>query len=204
MEPGEISGSVRSAKRIGRTLMDFEGVRYSCNACGMTYPAGGSCGCYTPPQTDKRPLHEEIERLRARLAEAERLLRFCVENTECGELHHDPHEYHKFGEACPVMNRLNAFLADQPSAAPSPCNWHADYEGAWESDCGLVWCLLEGRRPEEDVPSKNEMAFCPKCGKPLVEHPYVDPPTCDECGEELQDGKCPDGCTPDKGDAAHG
>ena len=45
------------------------------------------------------------------------------------------------------------------------CEWHLDDEemNAWESACGLVWCLNEG------TPKENEMAYCPKCGRHLTQ-----------------------------------
>ncbi len=72
---------------------------------------------------------------------------------------------------------------------PSVCNWRADDEGVWESDCGQQFCL-----EDDPLPSVHGMKFCHGCGKPLAEHPYVEPPVCGECGEELEDGKCPEGC----------
>ena len=46
------------------------------------------------------------------------------------------------------------------------CSWHLeDYNyGQWESDCGLVWYMSNDNTPKE-----NQMNFCPKCGKELVE-----------------------------------
>lgn len=75
------------------------------------------------------------------------------------------------------------------SASAAVCNWRADAEWTWQSDCGQQFCL-----EDEPSPSKHGMKFCHGCGKPLAEHPYVEPPVCGECGEELEDGKCPDGC----------
>lgn len=72
---------------------------------------------------------------------------------------------------------------------PEPCHWRADCEGTWAADCGLLWCL-----EYEPLPSQHQMRFCPGCGKRLEEHPYVEPPVCWECGEELEDGACPEGC----------
>ncbi len=54
------------------------------------------------------------------------------------------------------------------------CEWHLDEEeaNAWESECGLVWCLDEG------TPKENEMAFCPKCGRHLTQR-VADGAVCD-------------------------
>lgn len=35
----------------------------------------------------------------------------------------------------------------------------------WETDCGNAFSVTDGS------PSENNMAFCPYCGKSLVEHP---------------------------------
>ena len=40
------------------------------------------------------------------------------------------------------------------------------FDRKWESDCGMDFSICEG------TPSENNMVFCCKCGKPLVEHPY--------------------------------
>jgi hypothetical protein len=79
---------------------------------------------------------------------------------------------------------------------PSPvqvCNWRCDDDGLWTGDCGIEWCI----EYEPLLPSAHGMLYCPKCGKTLAEHPYVEPPVCGECVEELEDGKCPAGCATD-------
>lgn len=82
--------------------------------------------------------------------------------------------------------------ADQP-AAESGCRWTQSEEGAeWQSGCGLVWWF------EDDGPTENGAKFCCGCGKPLVAVPFVALPVCGECGEELEDGECPEGCAADK------
>lgn len=49
------------------------------------------------------------------------------------------------------------------------CNWHQDDDdGTWATDCGGVFVIIEG------APSDNEMKFCAYCGKPLVEHSFVE------------------------------
>ena len=42
--------------------------------------------------------------------------------------------------------------------------WECHYGGDYTSDCGLEW-----NTPNKLSPSENEMNFCPKCGKKLVE-----------------------------------
>ena len=45
------------------------------------------------------------------------------------------------------------------------CNWHQeDYESSyWSSDCGIQFVLDDG------TPKENNMNYCCKCGKKLVE-----------------------------------
>lgn len=47
--------------------------------------------------------------------------------------------------------------------------WECHYGGDYTGDCGLEWNMSN-----KDSPSENEMHFCPKCGKKLVE---VQPPS---------------------------
>lgn len=47
--------------------------------------------------------------------------------------------------------------------------WECHYGGDYTSDCGLEWNMSN-----KDSPSENEMYFCPKCGKKLVE---IQPPS---------------------------
>ena len=42
--------------------------------------------------------------------------------------------------------------------------WECHYGGDYTSDCGLEWNMSN-----KDSQSENEMHFCPKCGKKLVE-----------------------------------
>jgi hypothetical protein len=64
------------------------------------------------------------------------------------------------------------------------CAWKQDdFEGNWDSDCGLCWAFPDGG------PAENEMRFCPGCGKKLLAVPYVPPELCGECGSELDDGR---------------
>lgn len=52
------------------------------------------------------------------------------------------------------------------------CLWTEWEEGQWEAACGLIWELADdGSRT---TPKTNGMNFCPGCGKPLSEQPYVE------------------------------
>ena len=42
--------------------------------------------------------------------------------------------------------------------------WECHYGGDYTSDCGLEWNM-----PNKLSPRENEMNFCPKCGRKLVE-----------------------------------
>lgn len=48
----------------------------------------------------------------------------------------------------------------------SECKWYLeDYNfSQWESDCGLSWYMSN-----DETPKENEMNYCPKCGRKLVE-----------------------------------
>lgn len=50
--------------------------------------------------------------------------------------------------------------------AETQCAWWPDHEGlnTWQSQCGLLWGLANDASPKE-----NQMNYCPKCGKELVE-----------------------------------
>lgn len=88
---------------------------------------------------------------------------------------------------------LHRCAADSAAAQPdaAACRWKQDAEGSeWDTDCGLSWSFEDGG------PTENGGKFCIGCGKPLIAVPYVDPQTCDECGEDLVDGACPE-CTAD-------
>lgn len=49
------------------------------------------------------------------------------------------------------------------------CRWKMtdDEMSLWEGDCGAAWNFIEGGDPKE-----NELNYCPKCGRKLVQ---VDP-----------------------------
>lgn len=45
------------------------------------------------------------------------------------------------------------------------CVWRYDFRNEiWVSDCGLLWYMSN-----EDTPKENEMNYCAKCGRELVE-----------------------------------
>ena len=76
--------------------------------------------------------------------------------------------YHSFGKKC-YQEAIN--IVKQHSQ--ETCNWRNNkgtglwechYGGDYTSDCGLEWNMSN-----KDSPSENEMHFCPKCGKKLVE-----------------------------------
>lgn len=48
----------------------------------------------------------------------------------------------------------------------SECKWYLeDYNfSQWESDCGLSWYMSN-----DETPKENEMNYCPKCGRKLIE-----------------------------------
>jgi hypothetical protein len=47
------------------------------------------------------------------------------------------------------------------------CKWKQVDEmhtpDTWQADCGAMWTFTDGG------PTENDMNFCPKCGKPLIE-----------------------------------
>ena len=72
-----------------------------------------------------------------------------------------------------ALDEANAKLSEQADhiagADNMVCNWYQDDgDGIWATDCGGVFEIIEGS------PSDNDMKFCPYCGKPLEEHPFVD------------------------------
>lgn len=75
-------------------------------------------------------------------------------------------------------NGFKAAIAIVKQHSQETCNWRDNrgtalwechYGGDYTSDCGLEWNMSN-----KDSPSENEMHFCPKCGKKLVE---VQPPS---------------------------
>ena len=44
------------------------------------------------------------------------------------------------------------------------CVWTEDEDGAWDTHCGNRFLIIDG------TPTENDMAFCPYCGKAIVEN----------------------------------
>ena len=64
---------------------------------------------------------------------------------------------------------IEALIGQSAPTLSEQCEWKADEEGNWSTDCGEVWCLIDG------TPSENDMKFCHGCGHPLAEVPYQEP-----------------------------
>jgi len=62
------------------------------------------------------------------------------------------------------------------------CTWKetSDFNmgNTWSGDCDILWTMMDG------TPKENEMNFCPKCGKPLVEVPFVEPQEDEEATDD--------------------
>lgn len=69
-------------------------------------------------------------------------------------------------DSVPMEYREWLRVVDEALAAT--CVWQETDDGEfWRGDCGMEFGLEGG------TPSRNQMRFCPRCGKPLVERPYV-------------------------------
>ena len=116
-------------------------------------------------------------------AEVERLVQVVNETHDINQENFQA-ERHAIAEAVRDMITYidRHALADriEKGGAMNECRWIQDdnweMSNHWTASCGLEWCM------DEETPSKNGMKFCPSCGKPLVEVPYVEPP--DEEEEE--------------------
>ena len=64
-------------------------------------------------------------------------------------------------------------LYDELNAKPK-CIWKEDQDGNWESGCSYAFSF------NEDGPLEADWKFCPACGHPLTEKPYVEPVVEDE------------------------
>ena len=87
-------------------------------------------------------------------------------------------DYYKTVALEHLVHGLDAAIAIVKQHSQETCNWRNNkgtglwechYGGDYTSDCGLEWNMSN-----KDSPSENEMHFCPKCGKKLVE---VQPPS---------------------------
>lgn len=86
-------------------------------------------------------------------------------------------EYQSCLDSHDVVNAIDSCIDIVKQHSQETCNWRDNrgtalwechYGGDYTSDCGLEWNMSN-----KDSPSENEMNFCPKCGKKLVE---VQPP----------------------------
>lgn len=82
--------------------------------------------------------------------------------------------YHSFGKKC-YQEAINIVKQHQVET----CNWrnNKDTDGWYEwSDCGDYSsdCGLEWNMSNDDSPLENDMNFCPKCGRKIVE---IQPPS---------------------------
>ena len=107
----------------------------------------------------------------------EKLEQVVIEhNAEFNKIIKDATDHQKVAHTAVLAGLLSAIkVAKQHSQ--EICNWRNNkgtglwechYGGDYTSDCGLEWNMSN-----KDSPSENEMHFCPKCGKKLVE---VQPP----------------------------
>jgi len=60
-----------------------------------------------------------------------------------------------------------AFDGTLPPRLDGSCLWRIDGMpwdwNVWAADCGLLWDITDG------TPRENEMNYCPKCGRVLVQ-----------------------------------
>lgn len=67
-----------------------------------------------------------------------------------------------------LLKQTNEAIAELEALENRSCNWYQEENNDYfESDCGAQFTLFEG------MPSENNMNFCHKCGKKLIEHKYV-------------------------------
>jgi uncharacterized protein (DUF983 family) len=114
-------------------------------------------------------------------AEIERLKEQALRNLEI----RDSALGERLEKALAEIERLKGeSLISQPAQT---CAWTEDADGIWTGACGIYWVLTGDVGPKE-----NEMHFCPRCGKPLVEERYVPEPDeedepCGNGGVDLKD-----------------
>lgn len=117
-----------------------------------------------------QPKPDAIERP---LTLVEKLERVIIEhNAEFNKIIKDATDHQKVAHTAVLAGLLSAIkVAKQHSQ--ETCNWRNNkgtglwechYGGDYTSDCGLEWNMSN-----KDSPNENEMHFCPKCGKKLVE-----------------------------------
>ncbi|HEX7038909.1 MAG TPA: hypothetical protein VF202_02225 [Trueperaceae bacterium] len=64
-------------------------------------------------------------------------------------------------------------------AGTAHCTWREDADGVWWACEENAWSFDVGGKPYE-----HGMKFCPFCGKPLAQQPYVEPEWEEEAGVE--------------------
>ena len=122
-----------------------------------------------------QPKPDAVERP---LTLVEKLERVIIEhNAEFNKIIKDATDHQKVAHTAVLAGLLSAIkVAKQHSQ--ETCNWRNNKgTGLWECHYGgdyTSYCGLEWNMSNDDSPSENEMHFCPKCGKKLVE---VQPPS---------------------------
>ena len=53
---------------------------------------------------------------------------------------------------CPDIYKMNK----------QTCTWTNNEDGYYETSCGLEWCMTN-----DEGLKKNDMTYCPKCGKKI-------------------------------------
>jgi hypothetical protein len=63
-----------------------------------------------------------------------------------------------------IIPILRIALADREKERQE-CEWNRedDESDTWQGGCGILWTLTEG------TPTENEMIYCPKCGRKIIE-----------------------------------
>lgn len=80
--------------------------------------------------------------------------------------------YDSFTSPADAITQMAAYIKefDKAGAGDEKCEWKEDDEGNWFSKCGTSHWSEDGGTPAE-----SSMNYCPKCGKPIVAVPYVEP-----------------------------
>lgn len=104
-----------------------------------------------------------------RLTLIEKLERVIIEhNAEFNKIIKDATDHQKVAHTAVLAGLLSAIkVAKQHQSWRNNKGtglWECHYGGDYTSDCGLEWNMSN-----KDSPNENEMHFCPKCGKKLVE-----------------------------------
>ena len=87
-------------------------------------------------------------------------------------------EYQSCLDSHDVVNAIDSCIDIVEAHSQETCNWRDNrgtalwechYGGDYTGECGIEWNM-----PNKLSPSENEMNFCPKCGRKLVE---IKPPS---------------------------